>query len=148
MDTMYRTISGSITPISDLDLEGIAATSDLCEDGIALVMEGADLSRLKSGNAAVLKNHDCDKNRGTHHQRTHYGEEFDREVEISGAGISTHADETRGLVKDGFFALSLGFGVIESAPIDPAQPRNGRKALRWICYEVSVVSVPLIRAPY
>jgi hypothetical protein len=54
-----------VASVGELEFEGSAATSQLCDDGYALYIPGGDLSRFNGGNGALLLQHDQNRIIGT-----------------------------------------------------------------------------------
>jgi hypothetical protein len=122
MKILYRAVDGGLTSVGTREFEGTAATSELQGDGFALAMSGANLSRFKNG-GPLLFNHDTAHQVGrvTSIRTTATALVF--RATFPSAGISKHADETCGLVKEGILSgISLGFGVDEGEPINPQRP--------------------------
>src|SRR5215207_1058747 len=110
-NTLFR--FATISPIGDLEFEGIAATEGLKDDGVSLLMSGADLSRFKDGKAPLLLQHDPTKIVGTCSLR-----KATRSLILRGKfaspGVSSTADEARKLLKDSVLnSLSLSFQIKE-----------------------------------
>ena len=61
--TLFR--FATISPLSDVEFEGVAATDGLKDDGYQLDMAGGDISRFKDGKGALLLSHDKDRIIGT-----------------------------------------------------------------------------------
>ena len=140
---LRRYAARAISQVGAREFEGIAATSALQPDGFALVMSGADLSRL-SNSGALLWNHNANAIVGRIVSVRTTSSELKFRGTFAGAGISATADEVCGLLKDGIInGISLGFEVLEKEPIDSRDPRKGVRAKKWIAYEISLVSVPM-----
>lgn len=139
-NTLFR--FAAIAPVGDLEFEGIAATEGLKDDGYALDMAGADISRFQDGKAALLLQHDATKIIGTSSLR-----KASRSLILRGKfaspGVSTVADEARRLLKDGVLnSISLGFNVKEGRRLGKS-PRDGILATKWEALECSLVAVGL-----
>jgi HK97 family phage prohead protease len=139
----HRFVTDAVDQVGDLAFSGIAATDALLEDGFALRMSGADLSRFRN-NAPLLWNHDVNSviGRITSIRATEHALPF--AASFATPGASPVADQTRKLLKDGSrSAISIGFDIKERVPIDPQDRRAGMVATKWVLYEISVVAIPV-----
>src|SRR5947207_7986340 len=126
--TVFR--FATISPLSDVEFEGVAATDGLKDDGYQLDMAGGDISRFKDGKGALLLSHDKDRIIGTATLR-----KTSRALMLRGKfaspGVSAVADEARRLLKDGVLnSISLGFSVKESERLGKS-PRDGIRATKF-----------------
>jgi HK97 family phage prohead protease len=130
----------SISSLGELEFEGIAATNKLCDDGYALDIAGGNISRFRDGGGALLLQHDVSKVIGTASLRKTSNSVMLR-GRFASPGISTVADDTRRLLKDGVLrGLSMTFSIQDSERIGNS-PKGGRRATKWTALEVSVVAV-------
>ena len=136
----YRYVARGVQQLGELEIEGVAATSDLQDDGIALVMAGGNLTRFRNG-APLLFSHDPTAIIGRISSITATVTTLTFRATFPTPGVSARADEARGLAKDGILTgVSLGFGVDKSEPLAGG---GGRRATAWTGYEISLVAVPL-----
>jgi HK97 family phage prohead protease len=141
MTMLYRTIQRSARSIGAREFTGVAATSDLQDDGFALVMSGGDISRLRN-NGVLLFNHDTARiiGRITSIRATATNLLFG--ASFASPGVSRHADEACGLLKESILTnISLGFNVDKAEPINPQRRADGMLATKWTAYEISLVAV-------
>jgi hypothetical protein len=130
----------NISSVGPLEFEGIAATSQLCDDGYALYIPGGDLSRFRDGNGALLLQHDSNRIIGTASLRKTANEVLLR-GKFASPGVSQVADDARALLKDGVLrGLSMSFSILKSEPLGKSA-RDGRRATQWRAEEVSLVAV-------
>jgi phage head maturation protease len=140
MDTLFR--FASISPVGELEFEGVAATDGLQEDGYALSMQGADISRFRDGKAPLLLQHDQNRIIGTSSLRK-TAHSLILRGKFASPGVSAIADEARRLLKDGVLnSISLGFAVKETERLGNS-PRAGVRATKWEALECSLVAVGL-----
>jgi hypothetical protein len=131
-----------ISPLGDLEFEGIAATDGLKDDGYALSIGGADISRFKDGKAPLLLQHDPNRIVGTSSLRK-TARSLILRGKFASPGVSSVADEARRLLKDGVLnSISLGFAVGETERLGKS-PRDGIRATKWEALECSLVAVGL-----
>jgi HK97 family phage prohead protease len=139
-NTLFR--FAPISPLGDLEFEGVAATDGLKDDGYQLDMSGADISRFKDGRAPLLLQHDPNKIVGTASLRKAPHALMLR-GKFASPGVSDTADQARRLLKDGVLnSISLGFSVSETERLGKS-PRDGIRATKWVALECSLVAVPL-----
>jgi hypothetical protein len=142
--TLHRFMAASITPVGELEFGGTAATAELQSDGYALSMDGGDISRLKSGHAPLLWMHKQDHLIGRILTATATARALEFRATFPSTGTNALADEKRKLVKDGILrGVSLGFVIDEWEPIQPGNPKAGRRATRWTALEVSLCPIPV-----
>ena len=136
--------SASVDSIGERKFRGIAATAGVKADGLSLDMAGADLSRARDGRMPLLLNHDVGAIVG---RITSARTTFDKlvfEGEFAPSGCSPRADEACAMLKAGFLnCVSSGFDPIQSEPINPNRPRDGRLVTKWLWLEASLCGVPL-----
>ena len=126
-NTLFR--FATISPLGDLEFEGIAATDTLKADGYQLDMAGADISRFKDGKAPLLLQHDSNRIIGTSGLRK-TAHSLILRGKFASPGVSSVADEARRLLKDGVLnSISLGFAVKESERLGKS-PRDGIRATK------------------
>jgi phage head maturation protease len=130
---------GSAIATSQRTISGIAATSDLCkQDGVALVIAGANLDRFTAGLGKLLDEHDPRSLLGVVTDVTK-GICLRFDVRLSAPGVSELADEKwRQIQGNDLGAFSIGFTVDAHEPIP-----GGVRATRWTLHEISLVSLPV-----
>src|SRR5205085_3935094 len=89
-NTLFR--FATISPLGDLEFEGVAATDGLKDDGYALSMQGADISRFKDGKAPLLPQHDPNRIIGTSSLRK-TAHSLILRGRFASPGVSSTADE-------------------------------------------------------
>jgi hypothetical protein len=128
--------------LGDLEFEGIAVTDGLKDDGYALSIAGADISRFKGGKAPLLLQHDPNRIVGTSSLRK-TAHSLILRGKFASPGVSSVADEARRLLKDGVLnSISMGFAVGESERLGKS-PRDGVRVTKWEALECSLVAVGL-----
>jgi HK97 family phage prohead protease len=138
-----RFFAGSSTPLGDREIGVILCTSELGRDGHILEPSGVSL-RNYSRNPIALWQHNPEQPIGAVHSAglTPDGN-LAGIVTFAPAGISLKADEIAALAKAGIVrGVSIGYDVIEWAPLDPREPRGGQRVTRSELLEVSLVSIP------
>ena len=140
-----QTLRAQVRSLSDNEVEIIVSTDALIEqDGLMLMSRGCQLDRYKR-NPIWLWSHDYNKPVGRADQIMVGSNNIAMRVRFAAPGISQTADEVRGLVKDGIVsAASVGFDFnsADAEPLDPKNPRGGRRVNKWVLYECSFVAVP------
>jgi HK97 family phage prohead protease len=138
---MRRTISG-LRSLGDRQIEAIISTANLVkQDGLVLPPKACDLSQYLK-NPVVLRGHNQDAPIARSDDLRVSDEAIRDRITFPPEGVSSLADETYGLIRAGVLnAMSIGFDITSSVPIDPNRPGTGRKATNWILFEVSVVGV-------
>ena len=130
---------GSLVTTGQRTISGIAATSDLCkQDGLALVISGANLERFSTGLGRLLDEHDPTTLLGIVPD-VRKGNQLRFDARLSSPGVSELADQRWREIQDGVSgAFSIGFTVDASEPMP-----GGRRATRWTLHEISLVSLPV-----
>jgi hypothetical protein len=134
-------------PVEVADVGADECVVTVCTSNIALdddlwVMEGIDLSRYLA-HPVVLRDHDMTQPVARASDLKVTPQKITARATFPQMGVSAKADETRGLVKGGFITgISASIAVLESEPLDPRNPRGGRRITRSILLEFSFVSVP------
>jgi HK97 family phage prohead protease len=119
------------------------STGIRARDGHILEPLGCDLTNYR-GNPIVLWAHDSGEPIGTNNDVAATAQGVMARTKFAPPGISPTADRIRGLVKNGIVrAVSVGFEIIDSEPIDPARPRAGLHVSAWELLECSFCSVPV-----
>jgi HK97 family phage prohead protease len=141
--TLQRSIvPASISTVADDEVAVIMSTAALARDGHILVPQGCQLAEYRR-NPIVLWSHNPDLPIGNARDIASTATQISARIKFAPLGISTKADEIRGLMKAGVIqAVSVGFDPIEMTPIDPAKPRGGQRISVWTLLELSAVSVP------
>ena len=141
-EVLRRFASGSIGVVTENDCLVTVCTSNLALDDDIWVMEGIDLSRFQA-HPVALRDHDMTQPVARASELAVTPQKITARATFPPAGISAKADETRGLVKAGFITgVSAGIIPLESEPLDPRNPRAGRRITKSILIEFSFVSVP------
>lgn len=141
---MIRRFIGPIQPVGPREFSGIAATSDMQDDGYALDMEGANLERFANCKGPLIDNHLATNILGVITSISPAATNLPFTARFSSAGVSTLADQRCRELKDGvanFF--SIAFVIDEWEPYDPRRPAAGRRATRWTLLEISLANVPV-----
>ena len=124
------------------DCEVTICTSSLALDEDVWVMEGIDLSRFEA-HPVVLRDHDMTQPVARASNLVVTPQRITARASFAPIGVSTKADETRGLVKSGIITgVSSGIIPLESEPLNPRNPRGGQRITKSILVEFSFVSVP------
>jgi hypothetical protein len=139
-DLIFRSVPAAFTSIGKREFESIGATSDLQEDGIALVMSGGNFERLRGG--PLRRDHEGLIGKITSVRTT--GAELRYRGVFPASGVSPASDEACGLLKSGFLNhSSIGFAVDEAEPIISGNRKIGIRAIKWTAYEISLVACPM-----
>lgn len=142
MTLMRRLLPSEISTVGEDEIEVIASTGDKARDGHVLMPDGAQLDDFRKL-PMVLWQHMSDQPIGRAEDIRIDGNKIVARIRFAPLGISAKADEIRGLTKAGILgAVSVGFEIIDAAPLDPKKPRGGLLISRWLLLELSVVSVP------
>src|SRR5579872_5655647 len=138
-DVLHRFVAAKITSLGAREFEGVAATDSLCEqDGVALVMSGANLSQIQGG--PLSWNHEFPIGTITRAYTTTH--EVLIRAETLPAGVDKFVDGITDRLKGGApQQLSLQFRVITAEPIVPGRPDKGIRATSWEALEVALVLV-------
>lgn len=133
---------GGDVALADDECLVTVCTSNLALDDDVWVMEGIDLSRFLA-HPVALRDHDMTQPVARASDLEVTPQKITARATFPPPGISPKADETRGLVKAGIITgVSAGIIPLESEPLDPRNPRGGRRITRSILIEFSFVSVP------
>jgi HK97 family phage prohead protease len=137
-----RFYSGSVEPLSELEVLIVVSTSNLALDGHILEASGMDLSLFRK-HPSVLWSHDPKEIVGIMPAIGLVDGKIVGKVEFAPIGASARADEVRALVKSGVVTgVSCGFDILESTPLDKAKPKAGQRIIRSRLLECSFVAVP------
>lgn len=137
-----KIIPAQIRALAADEVEVIMSTSALARDGHVLVPSGCDLASYLL-NPIVLFAHDPLLPVGNAENIQVQRDQITARVRFAPEGISTKADEVRGLTKAGIIrAVSVGFDPIDGEPLDPSRPRGGQRFTKWQLLELSFVAVP------
>jgi HK97 family phage prohead protease len=137
-----RVIPAQISALGEDEVEIVMSTAAIARDEHILVPEGCILENYRR-NPIQLWQHDPDHPVGRNEDIQVYPDRITARCRFAPLGISRKADEIRGLVKAGILnAVSVGFDVVESEPLDPKKPRGGQRITSWELLECSFVSVP------
>jgi HK97 family phage prohead protease len=140
--TATRLYTGSVEPLSELEVSVIASTPQLARDGHIIVASGIDLTAYRK-NPIVLWSHDAMSPVGICTAIGVVDDKLAARIRFADVGVSQRADEVRALVKSGVIkGISIGFDPKESTPLDPARPRGGQRFTKVELLECSFVSVP------
>jgi HK97 family phage prohead protease len=140
--TATRFYTGSVEPLSELEVSVIASTPQLARDGHIIVASGIDLTAYRK-NPIVLWSHDAMSPVGICTAIGVVDDKLCARIRFADVGVSQRADEVRALVKSGVIrGISVGFDPKESTPLDPARPRGGQRFTKVELLECSFVSVP------
>jgi hypothetical protein len=143
-DTVLRRfVSAQVNALSEYDCEVTVCTSTTeAIDGDVWVIDGIDTSFFER-HPAVLYDHDLSVLVGRSAPPKKSATAITAKVTFPPAGISPKADEVRGLVKAGFLTgVSAGIIPLEAEPLDPRNPRGGKRITKSVLIEFSFVSVP------
>jgi HK97 family phage prohead protease len=137
-----QSVPAAIRAVGEREFRFTAVTAKRGRDGHVLVPSGVDLANYKR-NPVVLWQHGAANPVARCTGLSVIDRELRGSAEFPPAGTSELADEICGLVKQGIVsAVSVGFDVLESEPLDPKQPRGGQYITRSELLEISLVSVP------
>lgn len=143
MTMIRRVVPAQVSQLADDEVEVIISTGDIARDGHILEPGGANLAEYRR-NPIVLWQHDPLTPVGRAEDVKVTGDKITARVRFAPDGISTKADEVRGLVKSGIVStLSVGFDPVEATPLDPSKPRGGQRIHAWELLEFSFCSVPV-----
>lgn len=138
-----RVVPAQVSALADDEVEVIMSTAGIARDGHVLVPQGAQLEAYRK-NPIVLWQHDPEHPVGRSEAISVDGDRLIARVRFAPSGISTKADEIRGLVKAGIIsAVSVGFEPKDGEPLDPKRPRGGMRFTEWELLECSFCSVPV-----
>ena len=125
----------------EVDVVVCTATADAL-DGDVWVIPGIDLERFRA-HPIVLWDHDTGQPIGRACNLRASPSALKARVTFPPEGASPKADEIRSLVKAGIITgVSAGIIPIEVEPLDPRNPRGGRRIVRSELLEFSIVAVP------
>lgn len=120
----------------------VCSTATVDRYGDTVVQAGIDLSayrRLKT----VLWNHDHDQPIAKTVSIDLIGDHLEAVVEFPPEGVNAKSDNIYGLIKAEIVnAVSIGFGVLESTPVDKGRRKGAAMIDRSDLWELSFVSVP------
>jgi HK97 family phage prohead protease len=137
-----RFYTGSVEPLSELEVGVIASTPQLARDGHVIVASGIDLTAYRR-NPIVLFQHDQMSPVAIAVAIGVVGDQLAAKIRFADIGVSSRADEVRALVKSGIISgISIGFDPKEMEPLDPKRPRGGQRFTKCDLLEISFVSVP------
>jgi HK97 family phage prohead protease len=137
-----RALPTRVRQLGENEVEIRMMTSGLGRDGHIIEPSGAMLGNYRR-NPIQLWQHDPSCPVGRNEDLRVDGNSIVARSVFVPSGISAKADEVRGLVKMGVInAVSIGFDIIESEPLDPKRPRAGQHITVWELIECSYVSVP------
>ncbi len=140
---MRRFVSGGPEVVGDREFKGIAASSDLQQDGYALSIAGGDLSRFEGRGGPLLLGHNPDALIGTI-WLSKGTNTVDFRAEFLPEGASGEADQACRMLKAGApYGMSMGFTILDSEPLDPRESWGAKRATSWTALETSLVSVPM-----
>ncbi len=140
--TLRKLIQAQITSLGEREVEVVMSTAALARDGHVLLPQGCQL-RNYLANPIALWSHDPDQPVGNAENILVEAGQITARAIFAPAGISAKADEVCGLVKAAVIrAVSIGFDIIDSEPLDPKRPRGGQRITKWELLELSFVSVP------
>jgi HK97 family phage prohead protease len=139
---MRQSFAVNIRSVGPREFRFTAVTSRKGRDGHVLVPSGVDLTNFKR-NPVDLWQHlqTSPVARCTSHAVI--DGELRGSADFPPAGTSQLSDEVCSLVKSGIVsAVSVGFEILDSEPLDPKRPRDGLRITRSELLEISLVSVP------
>ncbi len=142
-NVLRRYVSAQINALSENECEVTVCTSTTeAMDGDVWVIDGIDTSFFEK-HPAVLYDHDLSLLVARSTVLKKSASAITSKVTFPPAGISAKADEVRGLVKAGFLTgVSAGIIPLEAEPLDPRNPRGGKRITKSVLIEFSFVSVP------
>lgn len=137
-----QSLPAAIRAVGEREFCFTAVPAKRGRDGHVLVSSGVDLANYRR-NPVVLWQHAAANPVARCTGLSVIDGELRGSAEFPPAGASELADEVCALVKSGVgSAVSVGFDVLESEPLDPKQPRGRQRILRSELLEISLVSVP------
>jgi HK97 family phage prohead protease len=139
---MRQSVAAAIRSVGPRGFRFTAVTARKGRDGHVLLPQGVDFTNYKR-NPVVLWQHNQTSPVARCSGLSLIDSELRGSAEFPPVDTSELADEICGLVKSGIVsAVSVGFDVLESEPLDPKQPRGGQRITRSELLELSLVSVP------
>lgn len=139
---MRQSVAAAIRSVGSRGFRFTAVTARKGRDGHVLIPQGIDLTNYKRV-PVVLWQHSAAQPVARCTGLSVIDGELRGSAEFPPAGASDLADEVCALVKSGVVsAVSVGFDILDSEPLDPKQPRGGQRILRSELLEISLVSVP------
>ena len=139
---MRRAIAAAIRSVGSREFRFTAVTARQGRDGHVLVPQGLDLTNYKK-NPVILWQHRAENPVARCTGLSVIDGELRGGGEFPPAGGSPLADEVCSLVKSGVVsAVSVGFDLTDSEPLDPKRPHGGQRITRSELLEISLVSVP------
>lgn len=143
MTMMHRALAVAATPVDGTRQVRVVCSTDAVDRyGDIVVQAGIDLAAFRSLKT-VLWNHDQDEPIAKCISIDLVGDHLEALVEFPDEGINPKSDQIYGLIKAGIVnAVSIGFGVKKSVPIDKARPKAGSTIEQSDLWELSFVSVP------
>ena len=143
--TIRKAFGTQTEALGDRQVRVRISTGDVDRAGEVVVQAGLDIGPFVA-NPVVLWQHDPAQVIGRASNVQLKGGIWEADVDFVPAGISAKADEICGLVKSGFInTVSIGFGPVETEPMNAAQPRGALRYLKSELFEFSFVSVPANR---
>lgn len=144
MRIIHRFVDSGLQVVGNREIRGIAATSDLQEDGFALDMAGANVDRFKDGKGPLIDNHVTPNILGVVTDLSKTATTMPFRARLSSEGVSDLADQRYREIRDGVANyFSIGFIVDESVALDPRKPYGPCRATKWTLYEISLASIPV-----
>ena len=140
---LRRFVGAQVSTLSEYEIDVTLCTSASdALDGDVWVIEGIDTSRFLA-HPIVLWSHDMEQPIGQASNLRVTPGAITARVTFPQAGISPKADEIRGLVKAGIVTgVSASVVPVEAEPLNPRDPRGGKRIIRSILVEFSIVAVP------
>lgn len=135
-------VAGTETLSDKRQVRVICSTSAIDRSGDIVVQEGIDLTSYRA-NPVVLLDHNYSQRVARCVEIGIEGGNLTALVEFPPEGELPLSDRTRLEVKHGLLnAVSIGFMVIESEPMDKSKPKGPQKIIRCDLAEFSFVGVP------
>jgi HK97 family phage prohead protease len=130
------------TDTTPRQVRAICSTEDMDRAGDIVVQSGIVLDAYKN-NPVVLYNHNTDDPIARASDIQVLNGNLEAQIDFPPPGVSPEADKTYGLIKAGIInAVSIGFKVLASEPLDPTKPRGAQRFLKSELLEFSFVPVP------
>lgn len=142
MAMIRKTVAVQIQEMGEREVEIVMSTPELARDGHVLEPQGCVLGNYLK-NPIQLWRHDDAYPVGRNDDIRVIPDGIRAKSTFAPPGIFPKADEVCGLVKARIInAVSVGFNVIESEPLDPRKPRGGQRITKWELLECSWVAIP------
>ena len=139
---LMRFLAATTTALNEFEVDVIVSSDAVARDNDVWDTAGLKLASYRR-NPVVLFNHDPATPVGTASNIRVAGDKLLARVTFAPAGVSTKADEIRGLVKAGvLLGVSAGIQAISAEPLDPAKPRGAVRVTSAELLEFSFVAVP------